>query len=148
MTTLTPDDLLAEAQRMLDEASTATVAVWPRAVALLARQALEDALRSYWAEHAPGVERLTMRAQLTCLRAYLSSASLASEVTFTWHALSRATHHHVYELEPTREELSSLVAAARRLVATVGGERRRVGRDVATGLKAVPRTAITEITDR
>jgi hypothetical protein len=74
MTTLTPHDLLAEAQRMLDEASTATVAVWPRAVALLTRQALEEAMRSYWAENAPGVERLNMRAQLTCLRVYLSSA--------------------------------------------------------------------------
>ncbi|MGH2968257.1 MAG: hypothetical protein ACRDK0_04210 [Solirubrobacteraceae bacterium] len=129
MTTLTPDDLLAEAQRMLDEASSATVAVWPRAVALLTRQALEEALRSYWAENAPGVERLNMRAQLTALRAYLSSADLARDVTFTWHALSRATHHHAYELDPTREELSSLVASARRLVAAVDGERPAEGRD-------------------
>jgi hypothetical protein len=122
MTRLTPDDLLAEAQRMLDETSFATVAVWPRAVALLARQALEDALRSYWAEKAPGVERLNMRAQLTCLRSYLPSADLAHEVTFTWHALSRATHYHAYELDPTREELASLVAATRRLVAEVAAE--------------------------
>jgi hypothetical protein len=128
MTTLTPDDLLAEAQRMLDEANTATVAVWPRAVALLARQALEEALRSYWANHAPGVERLTMRAQLTCLRAYLSSPDLARDVAFTWHALSRATHHHAYELDPTREELSSLVTATRHLVAAVDCDCRPVGR--------------------
>jgi hypothetical protein len=129
MTTLTPHDLLAEAQRMLDEASTATVAVWPRAVALLTRQALEEAMRSYWAENAPGVERLNMRAQLTCLRVYLSSADVARDVTFTWHALSRATHHHAYELDPTREELSSLVTAARRLVAAVDGERPVAVRD-------------------
>jgi len=51
------------------------------------------------------------------LRAYLSWADPAGEVTFTWHALPRATHHHAYELDPTREERSSLVAAARRLVA-------------------------------
>ena len=119
MTPLAPDDVLTEAQRMLDEPSTATVAVWPRAVALLARQALEEALRGYWAENAPGVERLNMRAQLLCLRAYLTSADLARDVTFTWHALSRATHHHAYELDPTREELASLVAAARRLVGAV-----------------------------
>jgi hypothetical protein len=124
MTTLTPDDLLTEAQRMLDEATTATVAVWPRAVALLTRQALEDALRSYWAERAPGVERLTMRAQLTCLRAYMTSPELVRDVTFTWHALSRATHHHAYELDPTREELSSLVTTTRRLVASVGAGQR------------------------
>lgn len=119
MTTLTPDDLLTEAQRMLNEASTATVALWPRAAALLARQALEEALRRYWAEHAPGVERLNMRAQLMCLRAYLPSAELARDVTFTWHALSRATHHHPYELDPTRDELSSLLTTARCLVEAV-----------------------------
>jgi hypothetical protein len=131
MTVLMPDGLLTEAQRMLDEASPATVAIWPRAVALLTRQALEEALRSYWADHAPGAERLTMRAQLTCLRAYLSSADLARDVTFTWHALSRATHHHAYELDPTREELSSLVATTRRLVSAIGGGRRATKRDTA-----------------
>lgn len=134
MTTLTPDDLLTEAQRMLDEASRATVAVWPHAAALLARQALEEALRSYWAEHAPGVERLNMRAQLICLRAYLPADGLARETAFTWHALSRATHHRPYELDPTREELSSLIAAARRLVATVSGKHRPTGRDHARRL--------------
>jgi hypothetical protein len=41
---------------------------------------------------------------------------LATETRFTWYALSRATHHHPYELDPTREELSSLLRATRRLI--------------------------------
>ena len=87
---LTPRDLLAEARRMLDEPSPGTAAIWPRAAALLARQAIEESLESYWAVRAPGVQRLNMRAQLGCLGVYLEPASLAHEVAFTWHALSRS----------------------------------------------------------
>jgi hypothetical protein len=116
VTPLGPHALLAEAQRLLDEASTGTVSVWSRAAPLLARQALEEALARYWRRTAPSVEHLPMRAQLSCLRAYLSPPSLVADVTFTWHALSRATHHHPYELDPTRDELGSLIASAQRLV--------------------------------
>jgi hypothetical protein len=120
MTLLTSEDMLEEARRLLDEPSRGTVSSWPRAAALLARQALEASLDRYWWSTAPGVERLNMRAQLNCLREYLDPPELAREVAFTWHALSRATHHHPYELDPTREELSSLIAAAQRLVDAVG----------------------------
>jgi hypothetical protein len=116
---LTPRDLLAEARRMLDEPSPGTAAIWPRAAALLARQAIEESLERYWALRAPGVQRLNMRAQLGCLGVYLAPAALAREVAFTWHALSRATHHHPYDLDPTREELDSLISAAERLVDAV-----------------------------
>jgi hypothetical protein len=126
MTRLTPDALLVEARRMLDVPHAGTVAVWPRATALLARQALEETLARYWVEHAPGVEHLNMRAQLNCLRAYLTPTALARDVAFTWHALSRATHHHPYELDPTREELASLVAATQRLVDAVATPRSRM----------------------
>ena len=119
MTYLTADDMLAEALRLLDESSSGTASSWPRAAALLARQALEYALDRFWWNTAPSVERLNMRAQLNCLREYLDPPELAREVSFTWHALSRATHHHPYELDPTREELSSLVSSAQRLVDAV-----------------------------
>ena len=116
--TLTADDLLAEARRLLDEAPRGTVSLWPRAAALLARQALEDALERYWWRSAPGVERLNMRAQLNCLRAY-ASPPLASEFSYVWHALSRVTHHRPYALDPTRDELSSLIDGAEHVVASV-----------------------------
>lgn len=113
---LSPEDLLAEARRLIDEAPPGTVSVWPRAAALLARQALEGRLERFWWQTAPGVERLNMRAQLNCLRAY-ASPSLASDFSYTWHALSRVTHHRPYALDPTRDELSSLLGVAERLVA-------------------------------
>lgn len=100
MTRLSSHDLLAEARRLVDEPRPGTVSVWPRASALLARQALEEALQRYWRAKAPGVEYLNMRAQLNCLRAYLTPPELVQDVSFTWHALSRATHHHPYAAGP------------------------------------------------
>jgi hypothetical protein len=82
---------------------------------VLARQALEDALKGFWAQRAPDVAWLNMRAQLNCL-GVLAAPDLARDMTFAWHELSRATHHHPYELDPTHEELGSLVAASQRLV--------------------------------
>ena len=109
-------DLLSEAERLLDETPAGTASAWPRAAALLGRQSLEGELTRFWWRHAPGVERVPMRAQLACLRFY-APPDVGSDVSFTWHALSRATHHHPYDLDPTREELASLLAATRRLVA-------------------------------
>ena len=45
-----------------------------------------------------------MRAQLLSLDGYLSPA-IARDAYQAWSALSRASHHHVYELAPTRDEL-------------------------------------------
>jgi hypothetical protein len=114
-----PVQLLAEAHRLLGDTSTATVSVWSHASALLCRQALEGALRELWAARASCLQWVPMRAQLACLPSYLSDDTLAAEVTFTWYALSHATHHRPYELDPTREELESLVAATSRLIVAV-----------------------------
>ncbi len=115
----TSASLIGEARRLLDEAAPGTASVWSRAAALLARQALEDALRRLFAAKAPGVEHLNLRAQLLCLPTYLAAGDLPRDVTYAWNALSRATHHHPYELDPTRDELSSLLAVTERLVAAV-----------------------------
>lgn len=116
---MTADQLVAEARRLLDETPAGTVSAWPRAAALLCRHALEGTLAALWAGKAPSLRFASMRAQLASLPSYLPSTALARDVAFTWHALSRATHHHPYELDPTREELDSLVATTERLVATV-----------------------------
>ena len=121
MTTLSPTQLLAEARGLLDDAQPGTVSVWSRASALLARQALEDVLTRYWWKTADGVDRLNMRAQLNCLRAY-AGAGLASDFSYAWHALSRVSHHRPYELDPTREELDSLIATAETLVGRIAAK--------------------------
>ncbi len=45
-----------------------------------------------------------MRAQLLCLEGYMP-AKTARHAHLVWTALSRASHHHVYELPPTCDEL-------------------------------------------
>jgi hypothetical protein len=116
---MTAEQLVAEARRLLDETPAGTTSAWPRAAALLSRQALEDTLRELWATTAPSLRCAPMRAQLSCLPTYLSPPALAHDVAFTWNALSHATHHHPYELDPVREELDSLITTTRKLIVTV-----------------------------
>ena len=98
-------ELLTVARTLVDRASPGTAGLWPRAAALLTRQALEIALKTYWNFAALGTEECTARAQLLCLGRYLSDEPFARQAHQTWAALSRACHHHPYELAPTREEL-------------------------------------------
>ena len=112
--------LLDLADGLLGRADPATAGLWPRASALLALRALEASLLRLWADRGPGLERCPMRAQLICLRSYLGDASLAARAGHAWSALSRACHHHPYELAPTAAELRGWLAVVRELAGTVG----------------------------
>ena len=80
------------------------VGTWPRVAAILARQALEMAIDQPWYVVEPGVQNATRRAQLICIREYVNLA-LAQRVTYAWHGLSSACHHHAYDLPPVASEL-------------------------------------------
>ena len=98
-------ELLSAAQSLADRPADGTRGLWPRAAVLLARQSLEVALKTYWSAKAPGIEESSMRAQLLCLRTWVSNEPLARRAYHAWSALSHASHHHPYEFTPTREEL-------------------------------------------
>ena len=98
-------ELLAAARTLADRPVGDTRGLWPRAAVFLARQSLEVALKTYWSAKAPGVEESSMRAQLLCLGTWVSDEPLARRAHQAWSALSRASHHHPYELTPTRDEL-------------------------------------------
>ena len=69
---MTREDLLAAARRLVERPDAGTAGVWSRAVALLARQALELAVAGLWAGQ-PGADGLavrSMRSQL-CLTTYV-----------------------------------------------------------------------------
>jgi hypothetical protein len=120
MTDLTPSDLLVEAREMIARPDAATVGIWPRTSALLARQALEEAIRTYW-EVVPdtaGLVSATMRSQLICLPSYLDVAT-ADQVAYTWAALSRGCHYHPYELAPIATELSGWIDDVESLVTEI-----------------------------
>ena len=57
-----------------------------------------------------------MKTQLICLRSYLEDAKLAARTGHAWSALSRACHHHPYELGPTAAELQSWFSMVSELV--------------------------------
>jgi hypothetical protein len=100
-----PRQALDLARRLVRHADPATAGVWPRVSALLARQALEASLLPLWDHRGVNLRGCSMLAQLICLRSYLGDAELAARVGHAWSALSRACHHHAYELAPTAGEL-------------------------------------------
>ena len=109
--------LLAAARDLLQRPDPNTAGIWPRATALLIRQALESALDDLWRRHAPGLERCSGRAQLLCLPAYLhSDDGLAERVSYAWAGLSRACHQHAYELPPTAAEITAWADTVDQLV--------------------------------
>jgi hypothetical protein len=107
----TPAELLGMARQLLDRASPDTAGLWPRAAALLGRQALEMAVDDFWHARKMPLESCPTRQQLICLREYLGDDVLAGQVHHAWNALSRACHHHAYELAPTVSELKDWISA-------------------------------------
>lgn len=102
---MTPRDALDCARDLIGRDDAVTIGLWPRAAALLARQALEMSLDELWARKAPGVADASTTAQLLCLPAYVEDGELAHRVALVWKSLSRACHHHAYELAPSEIEL-------------------------------------------
>lgn len=114
---MTPDELLAAAARLIQRPDAATAGIWPRAAALLARQALELAMAAIWAAKPQTADLSTapMRSQLLCLTACLGPDTTA-RVAYLIAALSHACHYHPYELAPTATELTSWLDQAAELV--------------------------------
>ena len=114
-----PQKLLAQADGLLRRADPATAGLWPRASALLALAALEVSVHQLWQRRALDLQGCSMRTQLICLRSYLEDARLAARTAHAWSALSRACHHHAYELGPTAGELRSWFSVVGELVERV-----------------------------
>lgn len=107
-----PLDLAADARDLLRDDRASTAGLWPRAAAVLARQAIEVALSNLWQLRAPGLEYTPLRCQLLCLPAFLGETELAERTALAYWALSRALHHHPYELAPTHGELEASITVA------------------------------------
>jgi hypothetical protein len=114
---MTPDDLLTAATTLIQRPDTHITGIWPRAAALLARQALEGAMADLWASkpQAADMPSCPMRSQLLCLTAYLDPIT-ARRTAYLYATLSHACHYHPYELAPTAAELTSWLDQAAQLV--------------------------------
>jgi hypothetical protein len=116
---LTPKALLVHAYNVLESPPKPLAGRWPRAVALLARQALEGSLADLWTKREPKIGWASERSQLLCLPQILGNRRLAADTTLAWNALSEACHQHPYDLPPTAGELAAwldIVDALRRTV--------------------------------
>jgi hypothetical protein len=103
---LGPKQLLAHAYGVLDDPPPVLAGRWPRAVALLGRQALETSLDELWTKRDAKVGWASERSQLLCLSYVLGNRVLAADATLAWNALSEACHQHPYDLPPTAGELA------------------------------------------
>lgn len=99
-----PTDLLDLADAILDGSITVPGASAARGAAVIARQVLEDAVERRCREPAGTGVRPTFRSQLVLIRE-LGDPVVAEQARVAWDGLSRACHHHSYELQPTVTEV-------------------------------------------
>lgn len=117
-TALSPRELLDAAQELLNKPIEGTAGLWPRAAAVLIRQALEDHMTIILTKSLPGVHESSARTKLICLRSELENEPLAEEVAHAWWALTTACHHRAYDLAPTADELQRWLDTSRQLIST------------------------------
>ena len=117
-------ELVSAARDLVRVDDRRTAGLWPRAAAMLCRQAMEASLESLWALRCPGMSATSARCQLLCLGDFIHDRDLAGRVAVSWDGLTRACHVRVYELAPTAEELQSWLECAWDLADAV--ERQRV----------------------
>lgn len=107
-----PAVLLRAANVVIDRRHSATRGVWPRAAALLGRQALETAI----SQRFPEIADASGRARNLCLPTLLGDRDLARDLIQSWGALSHATHYHAYDLPPTATELKRWLGPIEELI--------------------------------
>lgn len=117
-----PAELVQAARAVVERPGTLPRTTWPRAAALLARQALETAVADRLAAVAPGLEACSRATQFIALRWYVAAPDLARHAHQTWAALSHACHHHAYDLPPTGGELRRLLEDVEHLVDRLAGQ--------------------------
>jgi hypothetical protein len=117
-------DLVSAARDLIRVDDSHTAGLWPRAAAMLCRQAVEESLATLWDFRSPGMRETSTKCQLLCLGDFIHQTELAGRVSLTWNGLSRACHVRVYELAPTADELQSWLECAWELADAVERERR------------------------
>ncbi|WBC08861.1 hypothetical protein [Micromonospora sp. WMMA1947] len=110
-----PESCLEAADQLLSSVVRGTRGAWPRACAWLLRLALEAAMDDYWWRCHPEVLPMRARSPQFLILDRYAGRSIAARAGYAWSALSRAGHHHCYELGLTAGELRRL----REMVATV-----------------------------
>jgi hypothetical protein len=105
-----------------DEVLDGVIPLGPRAArtaALLTRLALEDWLNEQSASWSAVNEKSpTTNSKLVVLERN-RGAEVGDRARRVWHSLSRAVHHHAYELQPSAAEVRHLLGQVRELERTI-----------------------------
>jgi hypothetical protein len=112
---MSPRELLDAAQELLTKSIEGTAGLWPRAAAVLIRQALEDQMTIILTKSVPGAHESSARTKLICLQSELDDVTLAEEVAHAWWALTAACHRRTYDLAPTADELQRWLETGRQI---------------------------------
>lgn len=109
----TTTSLLAQASAVLAETTTTS----HRAACWIARAALESAVNDLLAtQHLPAPDA-TMRSKLTVLQVkFAQDNDIPARADYAWNGLSRACHHHAFELTPTLTEVRHLIHLVETLI--------------------------------
>jgi len=103
--------VLAQARSLLQHPKVGMESTWPRAAALLGRQALEEGIDAVLIAEVPPIDDLEgerMRPRLVCLGELVDHEE-AHEAAWLWSRFSFACHHHPYELAPIAAELTEWI---------------------------------------
>ena len=114
-------ELLSYAEQVLD-GRVSLGARGPRTAALLARRAFEDWLdevSATWSTQVVSDRPPTTSSKLVALAA-LQGMDLGERAKRVWHGLSRAVHHHAYELQPSVAEVRHLIRQVRTVSSASG----------------------------
>lgn len=109
-----PADLISLAERFLDGTVPVPGGRAARAAAVVSRQALEQVVAGRCDELVSGLEWPSMRSQLILLRE-IGDSEIGRKAQIAWDGLSRACHHHAYELQPTGDEVRGLANLVRQI---------------------------------
>ena len=105
--------LLAQASSVLEEATGHS----NRGACWIARAALESAVDELLDTMNAPAPDATMRSKLTVLQVASGVDSpIPGQADYAWNGLSRACHHHAFELSPTATEVRHLIAVVSELI--------------------------------
>lgn len=104
-----PAVLIRESRAVLDRPPSDDVpGLWERAAVLLARQALEETLDSFWRNRSRDLLKrsIPMRVKLLCLGAFMNNDyCTAADVAQLWSTLSNACHFDAHHPTSGAEEI-------------------------------------------
>jgi hypothetical protein len=88
-----------------------------RAACWIARAALESAVDDLLDTTNTPAPDATMRSKLTVLQVASGvDSTIPGQADYAWNGLSRACHHHAFELSPTATEVRHLIAVVAGLI--------------------------------